>query len=283
MGFKNTLLPVAASVVSAGRLLYLQQPVVMGILNATPDSFYSGSVDEDSTLRLADKMISEGAAILDVGGASSRPGAMDVGREEELRRILPVISALTLRFPDIWISVDTFHAQVARAAVQAGAHIINDISGGRDEAMMETIASLGVPYIAMHMQGSPHTMQQNPQYGDVMQEVFDYLKVIVLRCKAAGIHDLILDPGFGFGKTVAHNFSLLDELGTFRALGKPLLAGISRKSMICKPLRVNPDKALNGTTALHMAALREGATILRAHDVREAAETVSLYLELMGH
>jgi dihydropteroate synthase len=143
--------------------------------------------------------------------------------------------------------------------------------------MLETVARLKVPYIAMHMQGSPRTMQEDPQYGDVVQEVFDYLKGIVLRCKAYGIHDLILDPGFGFGKTVAHNYKLLGELSTFRVLGKPLLAGISRKSMICKPLRVNPDKALNGTTALHMVALREGASILRAHDVREAVETIQLF------
>ncbi len=277
MGFKNTLLPVAPSVVSRGRLLDLSRPVVMGILNATPDSFYTGSTDFDDTLRLAEKMLKDGAAILDIGGASTRPGAEDVSVVEELQRVITVIEAIAQRFPQAWLSVDTFHPEVAEAAIAAGAHIINDISGGRDAAMLQTVARLRVPYIAMHMQGTPRTMQQDPQYDDVVREVFDYLKDVTLRCKAAGIHDLILDPGFGFGKTVAHNFSLLNELGTFRALGKPILAGLSRKSMICKPLRANPDKALNGTTALHMAALREGASILRVHDVREAVETIRLF------
>ncbi len=277
MGFKNTLLPVAASVVSRGRLLDLSAPVVMGILNATPDSFYSSTPNTDAILKLAEKMLSDGAQILDIGGASSRPGAEDVPADEELRRVLPVVEAIAIRFPEAWLSVDTFHAAVAAAAVECGAHIINDISAGRDAAMLPIVARLRVPYIAMHMQGMPRTMQQDPQYGNVVREVFGYGKGIVLRCKAAGIHDLILDPGFGFGKTVAHNFSLLAELSVFRALGRPFLAGLSRKSMICRPLRVNPDKALNGTTALHMAALREGASILRVHDVREAAETIKLY------
>jgi dihydropteroate synthase len=250
----------------------------MGILNATPDSFYTGSMDMDSLLRQAELMQQEGATLLDIGGASSRPGAEEVSMEAEMERVLPVITALHKRFPDMWLSVDTYHATVAEAAVEAGASIINDITGGdADEGMLETVARLRVPYIAMHMQGSPRTMQVDPQYGDVVREVFEYLKGIVLRCKAQGVHDLILDPGFGFGKTVTHNFSLLAELSTFRVLGKPLLAGISRKSMVCKPLKVNPDKALNGTTALHMAALREGAAILRVHDVREAVETIQLF------
>lgn len=277
MAFKNTLLPIAASVSSRGRLLEFSQPVVMGILNATPDSFYTGTLDLDSILSLAEKMLKDGAAILDIGGASTRPGAKDITIAEELRRVVPVIEAITKRIPDIWLSVDSFHACVAKECIEAGAHIINDITAGNDEAMLETVASLRVPYIAMHMQGTPRTMQDNPQYDDVVKEVFDYLKDIVLRCKAAGIHDVIIDPGFGFGKTVAHNFALLNELSTFRAIGKPVLAGISRKRMICQPLGVNPDKALNGTTALHIAALREGASILRAHDVREAVETIKLY------
>jgi dihydropteroate synthase len=277
MAFKNTLLPVATSVVSKGRLLDLSQPVVMGILNATPDSFYTGTLDLDGILSLAEKMLKDGAAILDVGGASTRPGAEDVSVEEELNRVVPVIEAIARRFPEAWLSVDSFHARVAKASIEAGAHIINDVTAGNDEAMLETVASLRVPYIAMHMQGTPRTMQDNPQYGDVVKEVFDYLKDIVLRCKAAGIHDVIIDPGFGFGKTVEHNFALLNDLSTFRVIGKVVLAGLSRKSMICKPLRVNPDKALNGTTALHMAALREGASILRVHDVREAVETIKLF------
>jgi dihydropteroate synthase len=280
MAFKNTLLPVATSIVSQGRLFNLSKPVVMGILNATPDSFYTSSTDLSDILHQAERMLKEEASILDIGGASSRPGAPDIPASEEIRRIEPVIAAISSRFPDTWISIDTFHASVAEAAIHAGAHIINDISGGRDELMIETIARLRVPYIAMHMQGIPRTMQQDPQYDDVVREVFDYLRDIVLRCKAAGIHDLIIDPGFGFGKTVSHNYSLLNNLGTLRVLGKPVLAGLSRKSMICKPLGVNPDKALTGTTALHMVALREGASILRAHDVKQAVETIKLYHQI---
>lgn len=249
----------------------------MGILNATPDSFFTGTVNRDELLRLAEKMLREGAAILDIGGASTRPGAEDVPSGYELKRVVPVIEAISKRFPEAWLSIDTMNAEVAEAAIGAGAHLINDISGGRNADMLQTVAHLRVPYIAMHMQGTPRTMQQDPQYEDVVREVFDYLKDVTLRCTVAGIHDLILDPGFGFGKTVAHNFSLLNELSVFRALGKPILAGISRKSMICKPLRVNPDKALNGTTALHVAALREGASVLRVHDVREAVEAVELF------
>jgi dihydropteroate synthase len=277
MAFKNTLLPVASSIVSKGRLLEFSRPVVMGILNTTPDSFYTGTPDLDATLSLAEKMLREGAAILDIGGASSRPGAAAVSIDEELKRVIPAIEAVARRFPEAWISVDTLHAAVAKAGIEAGAHVINDITAGRDEAMLETVAALRAPYIAMHMQGTPGTMQDDPKYADVVTEVFDYLKDIVLRCKAAGIHDVIIDPGFGFGKTVAHNYALLNELSTFRAIGKPVLAGLSRKSMICRPLCVNPDKALNGTTALHMAALREGASILRVHDVREAIQTIELY------
>lgn len=280
MGFKNTLLPVAGSLRSGGRLLDLSEPVVMGILNATPDSFFTSNVRVDDSLRLAEKMLRDGAAILDVGGASTRPGAPDVPVSEETARVIPLIRAIAARFPGAWISVDTFHPEVAEEAVAAGAHLINDIAAGRDPAMLETVARLNVPYIAMHMQGSPRTMQEDPQYEDVVREVFDYLKNVLLDCRDAGIYDIILDPGFGFGKTVSHNYALLSELGTLRALGRPLLAGISRKSMVCKPLRVNPEKALNGTTALHMAALREGASILRAHDVREAAEVILLYQEL---
>lgn len=282
MGFKNTLLPVATSMRSAGQLLDLSTPVVMGILNATPDSFYSSTMDIDALLKGAEMMLEDGAAILDIGGASSRPGADFIDPPEEMRRVLPVIEAMSKRFPHAWLSVDTVHASVAEAAIRSGAHIVNDISGGGDEAMLHTVARLDVPYIAMHMQGTPRTMQQDPQYGDVVIEVFDYLKDIVLRCKASGVHDLILDVGFGYGKTVAHNFELLNSLSIFRVLGKPLLAGISRKSMVCRPLRVNPDKALNGTTALHMAALREGAGILRVHDVKEAMQTIELYNLLQG-
>lgn len=277
MGFKNTLLPVARSIRSRGRLLDLSNPVVMGILNATPDSFYTGTKDLSVLLERAEKMLSEGAALLDIGGASSRPGAEIVPVDEEKARILPFIEALHVKFPDAWISVDTTHASVAKAALEAGASLINDISAGEDPEMIPLIASKKVPFIVMHMQGNPQTMQEAPMYGNVTQEVFDYLKEIVLRCREQGIYDLVIDPGFGFGKTVEHNYALLEQLSVLRALGHPILAGLSRKSMICKPLAVSPENALNGTTALHMAALREGAGILRAHDVKEAMETIKLY------
>jgi dihydropteroate synthase len=277
MAFKNTLLPVAGSLSSRGRLLSLAEPVVMGILNATPDSFYTGTLHPDALLGLAEKMLYEGATILDVGGASTRPGAEEVSEAEELRRVLPVVEAMAQRFPGAWLSVDTFRVRVAEACIEAGAHIINDISAGSDEAMLDTIARLRVPYIAMHMQGTPRTMQQNPQYEDVVREVFDFLKEAVLRCRSLGIYDVIVDPGFGFGKTLTHNYALLNELSTLRALGQPVLAGLSRKSMICRALHLTPAGALNGTTALHMAALREGASILRVHDVGEAVECVRLF------
>jgi dihydropteroate synthase len=279
-GFKNTFLPVQTTLQSRGRLLDLSRPVVMGILNATPDSFYTGGRDAgaEALLREAERMIAEGAVILDIGGASTRPGAELVAVEEELRRVLPVITAIHSRFPETWISIDTYHAAVARAAVDAGARIINDISaGGLDPEMLRTVAALQVPYIAMHMQGTPQTMQQNPQYEEVVVTVREYLAEACARCRAAGITDVIVDPGFGFGKTVTHNFSLLKQMHTLRLLGKPVLAGISRKSMICRTLGITPDKALNGTTALHMVALQQGASILRVHDVKEAVEVIALY------
>ncbi len=280
MSAKNTLLPVAATLQSRGRILDLSRPLVMGILNATPDSFFNKGADSShaAVLKLAEKMLNEGATILDIGGVSTRPGAEEVSTEEELQRIIPVINLLAKHFPEAWLSADTYHATIAREAVGAGVSIINDISGGDlDAAMLKTVASLKVPYIAMHMQGSPRTMQEAPHYDDVLKKVFDCLKEKTLQCNAAGIHDLILDPGFGFGKTVMHNYSLLSNLSTFRVMGRPLLVGISRKSMVCRPLSVNPDKALNGTTALHMVALHQGATILRVHDVKEAVEVIKLF------
>jgi dihydropteroate synthase len=280
MNFKNTLLPIQSTLQSKGRLLDISQPVVMGILNATPDSFYNKGQDSDEAgmLRNAEKMLTEGAAILDVGGASTKPGAMLIETDEEKQRVLPIIAAIRKRFPEAWLSVDTYNAQTAKEAVAAGADIINDVSSGRfDEAMIKTVAELGVPYIAMHMQGTPETMQQDPSYEDAVTEVFDYLRAVTDRCRKAGIKDIIVDPGFGFGKTVEHNFQLLNALNSFRMMGKPVLAGLSRKSMICKPLKVNPEHALNGTTALNMVALQQGASILRVHDVKEAVEVVKLF------
>jgi len=280
MSAKNTLLPIQTMLQSRGRLLDLSKPLVMGILNVTPDSFYNKGQDSDadSLLRNAEKMLNQGAMILDIGGASTKPGSSLISPEAELERILPVIQLVHRHFPDAWLSADTYNAAVAEAAVAEGVSIINDISAGTiDTGMMTTVARLGVPYIAMHMQGTPETMQQNPQYEDAVTEVRGYLAEKVKQCADAGITDVIVDPGFGFGKTVAHNFSLLRDLHTFRMTGKPVLAGISRKSIVCRPLHVSPEHALNGTTALHMVALQQGASILRVHDVKEAMEVVQLF------
>ncbi|MCB0699989.1 MAG: dihydropteroate synthase [Chitinophagaceae bacterium] len=270
---------------SKGRLLDLSKPVVMGILNATPDSFFNKGKDSDmdGLLRNAEKMLEEGATILDVGGASTRPGAEIIGSDEEMKRVLPVIEALSIHFPNVWLSVDTYNAATAKAAVEAGASIINDVSAGSiDHEMIATVAQLKVPYIAMHMRGTPPTMQQDPQYSDVVYEVHNYLRKVVDDCTEKGITDIIIDPGFGFGKTKEHNFALLGNLHTFRDIGRPILAGISRKGMIWKTLCTSPEEALNGTTALHMVALQQGANILRVHDVKEAMEVVKLWSELGG-
>ena len=283
MSAKNTLLPVQTLLQSRGRLLEISKPIVMGILNATPDSFYNKGRDSsvDDLLRNAEKMLKEGALILDIGGASTRPGSALMSAEEELQRVLPVVKAIHQHFPEAWLSIDTYNAGTAEAAVWEGVSIINDISGGRfDEHMLTTVARLNVPYIAMHIQGTPETMQRNPSYGEVTFEVRDELRKICDRCEEAGIKDVIIDPGFGFGKTVGHNFELLNGLHTFRELSRPLLAGISRKSMICKTLSVAPERALNGTTALNMVALQQGANILRVHDVNEAVEVIKLWQAL---
>lgn len=280
MSFKNTFLPVQTTIQSGGRLLSLEKPVVMGILNATPDSFYNKGRNSsvDDILRMAEKMLNDGAVILDVGGASTRPGAELIAAEEEINRVVPAIKAIMTHFPDAWLSVDTYNAATATAAVNAGVAIVNDVSSGAiDNTMLETVARLKVPYIAMHMRGVPKNMQQDPQYADVVNEVRDYLHKVCEHCAGLGITDVIIDPGFGFGKTLEHNFSLLNELGTLRVLGKPVLAGISRKGMVWKTLGTNAEEALNGTTALHMAALQQGANILRVHDVREAAEVIKLW------
>lgn len=280
MSFKNTVLPVETTLQSRGRLLDISTPVVMGILNATPDSFYNQGRDSDtdSILRNAERMLGEGATILDVGGASTKPSSAIIAPDEELKRVIPAIEALHKRFPQAWLSVDTYHSKVAMEAVNAGASIINDVSSGSiDVNMIATVAQLQVPYIAMHMQGTPATMQQNPQYSNVTLDILNYLRGIIDQCEAEGIKDIIIDPGFGFGKTQEHNYELLRNMHTLRILGKPLLAGISRKGMIWKALGTTPEEALNGTTALHMVAQQQGANILRAHDVKEAMETIKLY------
>jgi len=283
MSFKNTVLPVETTLQSRGRLLDISTPVVMGILNATPDSFYNKGrdCDTDSILRNAERMLGEGATILDVGGASTKPGSTIIDQEEELKRVIPVIEALNKRFPEAWMSVDTYHSKVAMEAVNAGASIINDVSSGSiDSNMIQAVAELQVPYIAMHMQGTPATMQQNPQYSNVSLDVLNYLRGITDQCEAAGIKDIVIDPGFGFGKTLEHNYELLRNMHSLRILGKPVLAGVSRKGMIWKALGTTPEEALNGTTALHMVALQQGANILRVHDVKEAIEVITLFNHL---
>jgi dihydropteroate synthase len=261
-----------------GRLLVISKPIVMGILNVTPDSFYPGSrVNESAILKRAEQMLDEGAAILDIGGQSTRPGSEQVGEVEELKRIIHSIQLLKSQFPDTIISVDTYHSTVAREAVEAGASIVNDISGGNlDAAMLEVVASLGVPFVCMHMKGTPGTMQDQASYDNVTRDVLDYLIRKMDACKSAGIHDVIIDPGFGFAKTVEHNFTLLRQLGAFNMLEKPVLVGISRKATIYKTLGVTPSEALNGSTVLHTIALLNGANILRVHDVKEAVEAIEL-------
>lgn len=265
---------------SKGNALQIVQPIVMGVLNATPDSFYNKGRENsvDDLLQNAEKMLEQGAVILDIGGASTRPGQQLISPDEELRRVIPPIEAIHKRFPDAWLSVDTYNARVATNAVHAGASIVNDVSAGAiDAAMLQAVAALNVPYIAMHMQGTPETMQADPQYNNVVADVKRYLRQVIDKCVAAGIKDVIIDPGFGFGKTVEHNFELLQMLRSFTFLNRPVLAGLSRKSIVCKPLKVNPENALNGTTALNMVALQHGASILRVHDVKEAVETIKLF------
>jgi dihydropteroate synthase len=255
--------------------IFFDSPVIMGILNVTPDSFFDGGtlLSEKNLLERAEKMLTEGASILDVGGMSSRPGANIISEQEELKRVLPAVELLVKHFPDAVISVDTIRTKVADESLQAGAHIINDISAARfDAEMLKTVVKHNAPLILMHMQGLPSTMQQNPQYDDVVNEVFLFFEERVLVCRKAGVQQLILDVGFGFGKTVQHNYALLKNLEKFRKFELPLLAGLSRKSMICKVLNVEPEDALNGTTVLHTLALLNGADILRVHDAKEARQ-----------
>lgn len=268
-----------------GRLLLLEKPVVMGIINLTPDSFYSGSRQQatDAVLAEAGKMLQEGAMILDLGAQSTRPGSERVSEEEELKRLLPALEALSQQFPEAYISVDTFYASVAKAAVEAGACMVNDISAGNmDPAMISTVASLSVPYVLMHMKGSPQTMQQNTDYTDVTREVLDYLIWKKAEITKAGIRDIIIDPGFGFAKNAAQNFTLLKNIHLFRLLDAPLLLGISRKSFIWKTLGLTPEEALEGTIAMNTAGLLGGAAILRVHDVKEAVQTIKLVTALQA-
>ena len=265
-----------------GRLLQMESPLVMGILNVTPDSFYEGSRvnREDALLRRAEQMLREGAAILDIGGYSSRPGAEHVDAQTELARVVPAIESLHRHFPEAFLSVDTFRASVAKAAVEAGACMINDISGGNlDESMFPTVATLQVPYVLMHMKGTPQTMQLNPEYDDVIMEINRFFARRIKELHALGVNDILVDPGFGFGKTLDDNYRILKHLDTFGRHGKPVLIGISRKSMLYKYLDGRPEDMLNATTAVHMLALQNGASVLRVHDVKEAVEAVRLFVK----
>ena len=251
----------------------------MGILNVTPDSFYDGGAypTVDDQLKRAEKILAEGAIVIDIGAISTRPGAAEVNQNEELERLLPAIKAIRRHFPGCFISVDTFRPLVARIMADHGADFINDIYGGRfDQEMIATVAGLKIPYILMHMKGRPGTMQDNPVYTDVVAEITYFFEQQIAHCREAGVKQVIIDPGFGFGKTVEHNFTLLSRLDTFRSLGTPILAGLSRKSMIHKTLHIKPEEALNGTIVLNTIALLKGADILRVHDVKAAVEAITL-------
>lgn len=266
---------------AGGKLFDLTVPKVMGVLNITPDSFYSGSrvTDEKDIIRMAIKMTEEGADILDIGGYSSRPGATNISPEEERDRVLKAIEIVRRELPGAIISVDTFRADIAREAVSLhGAQIINDISGGEADSNMFTIVEkLNVPYIMMHMKGNPRTMQKHPVYDDVVADILKWFGERIFRLQSAGVKDIIIDPGFGFGKTIEQNFEMLERLGDFSVAGLPLLIGVSRKSMIWKTLDITPDEALNGTSVLNVVALMKGADILRVHDVGEAVQVVRLF------
>ena len=262
-----------------GKLITTDVPPVMGIINATPDSFYRGDLNNgmDGILMLAKKMINEGATILDIGGQSTKPGSIEISSEKEMDRVIPVIKMIHEHFPQTILSVDTYQSAVAIKAVEAGAGIVNDVSGGEtDKKMIDTVAALRVPYICMHMRGTAANMQSFATYKDVLKEVLNYFILKIHQCRAAGIKDIIIDPGFGFAKNAVHNFNLLKNLQIFKMLDCPILAGLSRKSTIYKTLGTTAAEALNGTTVLNTLALNNGANILRVHDVKEAVEAVLL-------
>lgn len=263
-----------------GNILDLSSPKVMGILNITPDSFYDGGRygNEHEIKVQVKKMLDEGAAIIDLGAYSSRPGAAPLDAEEEYRRIVPIVKLLRDSFPDIILSIDTFRSKVAHGCLLHGAAIINDISAGNlDQEMLATVASYRVPYIMMHMKGTPATMGMQTDYDNLLTEILYYFSERIAAAREAGIQDIIIDPGFGFAKTLEQNYEVLQKMELFHHLGLPILTGVSRKSMIYKLLHTTPDNALNGTTALHMYALAKGSNLIRAHDVKEAMECISLY------
>ncbi len=267
-----------------GKLLALDKPLVMGILNLTPDSFYDGSFynTKEKILQQIHKIINEGAQIIDMGAYSSRPGAKNISEKEELKRLVPALEIILKNFPDIVVSVDTFRSNIAKIVVSDfGVSMINDISGGAiDKHMFELVAKLNVPYILMHMRGNPRTMQSMTSYKDIVDELISYFAKKVHILKKTGVKDIIIDPGFGFSKVLEQNYELLNKLESFKILERPILVGISRKSMIYKYLNIKPEEALNGTSVLNTIAIQKGANILRVHDVKEAVETIKLYSKL---
>ncbi|HKJ78188.1 MAG TPA: dihydropteroate synthase, partial [Prolixibacteraceae bacterium] len=269
------------SVNLGGELINFDAPVVMGIINVTPDSFYDGGKlsDEKVLLSLVEKMVKDGAAILDVGGISTRPGSSIISTKIELERLLPAVKAIRKEFPEIPVSIDTFRSWVAvRVIDEIGPIIVNDISGGTlDSKMFETVGKMKVPYILTHIQGKPQTMQEAPQYDDVIKDISNFLSEKVKRLTKLGVHDVIIDPGFGFGKNLDHNYELLNRLDSFKVFQVPVMVGLSRKSLVCKALKVNPENALNGTSVVNTLALLGGADILRVHDVKEAFEAIKIF------
>ncbi|EKT3964027.1 dihydropteroate synthase [Flavobacterium psychrophilum] len=266
-----------------GQLIDLSTPKVMGILNVTPDSFYDGGrfVSEKNVLIQVENMLQDGANFIDIGGQSSKPKAAIVSIDEELKRVVSIVDLILKKFPETMISIDTFNSKVAQIAVENGAAIINDISAGNlDDNMFETIAKLQVPYIMMHMRGTPQTMQEMTNYDDLVKDILFYFSEKVAKARSFGINDLIIDPGFGFAKTLEQNFELLNKLELFEMLELPILVGVSRKSMIYKTLETTPENALNGTSVLNTISLTKGGNILRVHDVKEAVECVKLYNQL---
>ena len=283
---KDTVFYRKTTINAGGKIVSLASPVVMGILNVTPDSFFDGGryTASGAFMARAETMLKEGATILDIGGYSSRPGATDISPDEERGRVIPAIQAVRKAFPDCLISVDTFRARVAEEAVNAGADIINDISGGElDAAMFETAGRLRIPYILMHMRGNPQTMNRLTQYEDIILELVTYFEQKTATLRALGVADIILDPGFGFAKTIDQNYEVLRRLDDLKVMGLPILAGLSRKSMTYKLLDVPASEALAGTIALNTIALMHGANILRVHDVKEAVQTIKLFKRSVSH
>jgi dihydropteroate synthase len=276
---KDTFLNRKVILNSKGKLIDLSSPAVMAILNLTPDSFYANSriSSVDEALKATETFLNEGAKFIDIGAYSSRPGAADITVDEELHRLIPVVEAITKEFPDALVSIDTFRAKVAEETISAGAHLINDISAGNlDEQMFKTVAKLQVPYIIMHMKGTPQNMQENPTYHNIIDEVSTYFSEKLAVLNKLGVKDIIIDPGFGFAKTISHNYELLQQMEQLNSFELPILVGFSRKSMVTKVLNNKSADALNGTTVLNTSALLKGAKILRVHDVKAAVECVKL-------